>query len=193
MTRTDPSPRSGPGAALVSAYLADMERALRHADPGERDEVLAAVTEHIEQALAEKPQPISGADVEDVLADLGPVDRVAAGLDQDAGRGTTARRPGARPRWAPAATVFVGALSLPLIVVNPVLAALAAVVAVTAGVVGSRSQDGSQRGLYRLGAALGIVSLVLLLVAALTLLASGSNPPAEPSPPQPVPTPPAAP
>ncbi|QAY69253.1 HAAS signaling domain-containing protein [Xylanimonas protaetiae] len=61
---------------LVEAYLADLDRALTAADPRERAETLAAVREHVTESLA-----LHGTDddaVARVLADLGPVDAIAA-------------------------------------------------------------------------------------------------------------------
>ena len=61
---------------LVVAYLADLERVLAGSDPQERADTLAAIREHIADALDGAPQDT--ATTMAVLADLGPVERIAA-------------------------------------------------------------------------------------------------------------------
>ncbi len=51
------SPADGGQHRLVRAYLADLDRALLGADPQERAETLAAVRDHIADALGVPPGP----------------------------------------------------------------------------------------------------------------------------------------
>ncbi len=62
---------------LAQSYLADLDRALASAEPRERAETLAAVREHLTESL--RLQEASDDDaVARVLAELGPVDEIAA-------------------------------------------------------------------------------------------------------------------
>ncbi|GAA1242693.1 hypothetical protein GCM10009676_30190 [Prauserella halophila] len=94
------------------------------------------------------------------------------------------------PRWAPAAVVLLGAVSLPLVVFQPLAAVLTAAGAMIAGTLGARSHHGRDRQLYLTGAALGVVTWLLLALAALGLFTASQTSPQAPSPPQPVPSPP---
>ncbi|MBO9569909.1 MAG: hypothetical protein J7503_13965 [Cellulomonas iranensis] len=76
---------------LVAAYLADLERRLADVPATERLDVLDAVREHLDLALAELGPRADDADVRRVLAELGSVDQVAAAMHD----GTT------RPPLAP--------------------------------------------------------------------------------------------
>ncbi len=63
---------------LVAAYLADLDRALADADPSDRLEIVDAVREHIDAALAELGASATQAQVAGVLRRLGTADDVAA-------------------------------------------------------------------------------------------------------------------
>lgn len=63
---------------LVNAYLADLDRALAGADPGDRAEIVDAVREHIDAALAELGAAPSQAEIAGVLRRLGSADTVAS-------------------------------------------------------------------------------------------------------------------
>ncbi|PRX46166.1 hypothetical protein B0I33_108313 [Prauserella shujinwangii] len=173
------------GSELVDAYLADLDRALRHADPASRDEVVSTVAEHIDHALAERPQPVGTRDVEEVLTALGPVERVAAGTDRDPGAPDPALRSAPWPRWTAPLVLVLGAVSIPLVPLNAWLALPTAVVAIVLGVLGARAHQGRSKRPYQAGAALGGLALVLLAAAALASLRAGSDAP-QPSPPVPV-------
>lgn len=202
MAQPAPDPRLVAHSPLIEAYLADLQTALRGADPAERDEVLMTVREHIDASLREKDGPIGRGEVESVLAALGSVDRVVASLDyRDHGAHPLdhgdrsdpeplAAQPPAWPRWLGAAVVVAGALSLPLIVFMPPVAVFLAVVAVTMGILGSRLHEGRDKRPYRVGAVLGSVTAALVIVAALGFLAfSGADSGPLPSSPEQVPTP----
>jgi HAAS domain-containing protein len=60
----------------ISSYLDDLARMLADLDPGDRDEVLAGVREHLEATLAEHPDDPAAVDA--ALLRLGPPERVAA-------------------------------------------------------------------------------------------------------------------
>lgn len=124
---------------LVAAYLADLDRALAGADPADRLEIVDAVREHIDTAVAELGAAPTQAEIAGVLRRLGTADDVAAawavGADRPT-RPTTLLRPtahglqpvpedertaGASP-WLVALVVLVG-----LAVLGPALLALAVV------------------------------------------------------------------
>ncbi len=83
---------------LVSAYLADLDRALAGVDPGDRAEIVDAVREHIDAALAELGAAPSQAEIAGVLRRLGSADTVASAWA--AGERTTS--PAAAASAAPA-------------------------------------------------------------------------------------------
>lgn len=62
---------------LIGNYLQDLDRALLDADPRERADTVAAIREHIDQALTDSS---SSTDVNQVLQDLGSVEMIAAGV-----------------------------------------------------------------------------------------------------------------
>ena len=68
---TAPSP-------LVGAYLADLDRALAGAEPADRLEIVDAVREHIDTAVAELGAAPTQAEIAGVLRRLGTADDVAA-------------------------------------------------------------------------------------------------------------------
>lgn len=69
---------NGTTSPLVTAYLADLDRALAGADPADRLEIVDAVREHIETAVAELGATPTQAQVAGVLRRLGTADDVAA-------------------------------------------------------------------------------------------------------------------
>lgn len=129
---TAPSP-------LVGAYLADLDRALAGADPADRLEIVDAVREHIDTAVAELGAAPTQAEIAGVLRRLGTADDVAAAWAIGADRPTgppallrpTAHGPAPVPDdgraagtspWLVALVVLVG-----LAVLGPALLALAVV------------------------------------------------------------------
>lgn len=152
---------------LVDAYLADLDRSLAGADPRERAETLAAVREHIDEALQERPDA-----VREVLAELGPVDAIAA---------STTPAPAPRtPSRLPAVTLLVAVVGLAVLVVNPFVAVPLALTALVLAVVQLRRH----RPRPALSWAALVVAAATLLAAALlalTLLPAGVGDPV-PSP-----------
>ncbi len=71
------TPRTGLSHPLVVAYLNDLERALALADAQERIDTIAAVTEHLTDALGGDAEPTSE-QVRAVLDELGSVEQIAA-------------------------------------------------------------------------------------------------------------------
>jgi hypothetical protein len=86
-------------------------------------------------------------------------------------RATAGREATARPAWSGLVTLTAGALSVPLVLIDPVLAATLGIVCVVAGVLGARTSPGTERRHHLAGAALGVVTEVLLVLA-LTVLGS---------------------
>ncbi len=78
---TAPSP-------LVGAYLADLDRALAGAEPADRLEIVDAVREHIDTAVAELGAAPTQAEIAGVLRRLGTADDVAAAWAAGADRPT---------------------------------------------------------------------------------------------------------
>lgn len=84
---------------------------------------------------------------------------------------TAARPAGTRPAWWGLATLVAGAVSVPLVLVDPVFAAALGIVVGVVGVLGARSSTGTERRQHLAGAALGVVTEVVLVLA-LTVLGS---------------------
>jgi hypothetical protein len=63
---------------LVTAYLADLDRALAGADPADRLEIVDAVREHIDAAVTELGAVPAQSEIAGVLRRLGSADDVAA-------------------------------------------------------------------------------------------------------------------
>lgn len=147
---------------LVHAYLADLERALAGADPRERADVLDGVREHLGEALGDGG-PHETADVRRVLADLGPVEAIAAqatraelqppvvGAPAVAPTGDTTSLVALITAIAAAAVFFIPFVSIPL-----------AVGALVTAAVHLRS-PGARKG--RCWAAIAVATAMLLLMA----------------------------
>ena len=84
---------------------------------------------------------------------------------------TAARPAGTRPAWWGRVTLGAGALSVPLVLVDPVFAAALGLVVAVVGVLGARSSTGTERRQHLAGTTLGVVTEVLLVLA-LTVLGS---------------------
>lgn len=166
MTRPSAKPRTQ--SALIDAYLADLDRALRRGDPAEREEVVAAVTEHIEAALADKPQPVTTRDVEDVLQALGSVDSLAAEIDPQSNP-TVVVPPAAPawPRWTAVLVVIVASISLPLVLLSPLASGVFALTATAVGVLGTLSHPAPHKWPYRVASLVGAATLALFVVGAI--------------------------
>lgn len=159
---------------LVVAYLDDLSSALAAADPRERAETLDGVREHIRDALAAGGDASDSA-VRSVLAQLGPVDPIAA----DA----TAVVPGLlgeRRDWMPVVVLTAAVVSLAVVVPLPWLGAALALGSLIASLQMLRSSRPSSP-LLRAAAVVSGICLAVVAVMAATLLGVSSSSPA-PSP-----------
>lgn len=98
----------------VGAYLDDLARMLSDVDPGERDDILASVREHLDAEIGER----GGADavVHAALLRLGPPERVAA--EARAGQPARPSPPERRPRsraWVRVAVVLTLLTTVPFV------------------------------------------------------------------------------
>lgn len=178
-------PRSGTASddPQVRAYLADLRAALADAEPADRDEVMLLVGEHIEASLQTGGRGAPDERIRAVLESLGPPQSLAANLDSSS-LGTPSTPAQSWPRRLGLTVAAAGALSLPLVLVNPLMAAVLAVSSLVVGLVGARRTRGGDRWSYQLGAILGGIATALLLVLALLLVGvgTGQGVPGEPVP-----------
>jgi uncharacterized membrane protein len=182
MSKLPPDAGATTEEPLVKAYLTELRAALAGAEPAEREEVLLMVQEHIDSALAEHGEHRSPGDVRAVLAALGQPHQLVSTLDEPLRQIRPVEAHSAWPRWVGFATLVVGVLAVLTILFNPIAAAVLAVLALTVGLVGARLHVGRDRRLYRIAASLGAAALVLLVVAAVMLLSSGTDGPVPDSP-----------
>lgn len=158
---------------LVEAYLADLDRALRGSDPRERAETLASITEHLDEALGNAPSTDA---VRRVLAELGPVDAIAAS--------TTPAEPhhaAQPPRWLPALSLAMAGASLALLLLNPFIALPLALAALVMGIVQLRS-DASSRPLTWAAVAVSTATILGAVILAILLLSVSQDDDPVPSP-----------
>lgn len=153
------------GHPMVEAYLAELETALADADLRERAETLAAVREHIDQALAD---PDADTSVPTVLERLGPVDVLA-----------TAASPAPRIEASstPAVPVLLAAVgSFALFFLNPlfVVPAAGAVLVTSTILLRRRQLPHRDRTLLRAAAAVSGVALIIVAILSLSLLTAGT-------------------
>ncbi len=177
-----------PGSGLLDAYLADLERRLASADPGERADIVASVREHVEADLAALGRPATPADVEASLTTLGSVDTVVAAWVPD---GATPVAAG--PTWAAApaptrppsplstrarATLAVTVVAgVALAVVFPAAWLLLPPAVLVTGIVGARRHP-ERRAPWVVTAVVGgvLLALSLVIAPALALMVFSSTP-----------------
>lgn len=94
----------------VTAYLNELTRLLREAQPEDRAEVVAGVRDHLEAALAEQPEP-ADADIQEVLSRLGPPEDVAREALGNASQ-TVNATPWHSRGWVPVTVVVLQFLAL---------------------------------------------------------------------------------
>lgn len=157
---------------LVAAYLQDLDRALAGADDGERQDVLASVEEHIEEAMASGRH--QDQDVGGVLDRLGPVERIAREVTA---RGTPALDQATEGSQLSGYGLAVAAgVALGLLVFVPLLAVPLALVVGVLAISGIRERR--QPGwLYWAAAGLSVVTLLTAVWAGVTLVAAGGSEP----------------
>jgi uncharacterized membrane protein YdbT with pleckstrin-like domain len=119
------TPSTGLSHPLVAAYLSDLERALSSADQQERIDTIAAVREHLTDALggddADADADPTTDDVRAVLDELGSVEQIAASATPASTPPTlpTSTLPGERKQeggWAAPALLAasIGSLIIPI-------------------------------------------------------------------------------
>jgi hypothetical protein len=153
---------------LLTAYLADLDRALLAVDPQERADTLASVREHVADALAGAVDP-TDEQVRRIVDELGPVERIAAAC--------TPAVPGPPPdggQWVGPALFISSVVSLALVVIVPWLAITIAAVCLVVTLIRLR-RPGGPRALLRAAAVLSAVTLLATLAAAAFFLSSEST------------------
>lgn len=164
---------------LIAVYLADLERALADADPRERAETLAAVRDHIADALAGHPSP-TPEQVQQVLADLGSVEQIASAASPI----SAVPPPGQEPRWLGAGLLAVSIAALAVAGFVPWLAAAVAIGCLVVAFV-TRHRVPRQRRLVRAAAIVSVLTLLASATWAASLLPASNhiqNEPAIPAP-----------
>ncbi|QHT54733.1 hypothetical protein GXP71_00530 [Cellulomonas sp. H30R-01] len=132
--------------ARLEAYLADLDRALVGTDARERAETIQAMREHAAEVLARDGD--SDATVQRVIAELGPVEQIAAS--------TTPAPPSPAPvAWADVWLLVCAVASLALFVFP-----LVAVAALVWAIVRLRGSAGS-RALQKAALVVSVASVVL--------------------------------
>lgn len=172
------APHTGTSHPLVVAYLDDLERALAPADGQERRDTIASVTEHLTDALGGDAEPTTE-QVQAALADLGPVDQIAAGATPASATPTSATPVSATPASAPVpadeprrrdwvAPTLLGVSIVSLVL--PLFGALLAVGCIVAAAVLLRSES-PRRGLLRATIGVSIATLVFTTFFTVTSVA----------------------
>lgn len=152
---------------LLERYLADLERRLAAADPGERADILASVREHVGAELAALDRPATPADVAAALDSLGSVDTVAAAWTPEDGRAVPGAPEPARTASLAVAAGVLAALSVVLIWLPPV-AGLLGLAALVVGIVALRRRDEPRWAAVTavvVGATAALLGVVMLLGA----------------------------
>ena len=164
--------------ALLEQYLADLDRRLAGADPGERADIVASVREHVEDGLTSLGRPATAADVAAALESLGSVDSVIRAWAPDA------VTPDPRPARTPGIVLAAGVLAGLSVLVLP-LAGVIGLAAVVVGAVALRRRA-EPRWVPLTAVVVGAVSAVIGIVLVLGPLAwvtLHSVPVGEPAPP----------
>jgi uncharacterized membrane protein len=159
---------------LIDAYLSDLDHALSGLDQSERADVLLSVREHIADALSERPEPLSAADVEIVLSQLGPVERIAGAANISASA-PHAGGTDENPRWPKGMAAVLIALAIVSLIILPMFfLALPLALGVTiCAVIGVRANKGSaSRVPYWIATALGSLTLFIALIMTFGLVAA---------------------
>ncbi len=179
---------TGTPSQVIEAYLEHLRQMLACAEPTEREEILAAVREHLHDSLGALRREPTMVDVQAALDELGPAEDVVQAWADGGEPNRTAVEvvePGTRDRRLLAmGTIALSICSLAVIVLNPVLAVCLQLSLVVIALVAAR-RDTAHRSLYR--AAATIASLGLIASTALILgLFAVHDAPAQPGEPVPV-------
>lgn len=155
--------------AHATAYLAELGHELAVLDPANREEILADVDEYIESETARLGHPPSPAEIDVILAALGPPHAVAeSGVALDEPRPATGRFGSARRAMAIGCTIF-SATFIPALLIAPLTSLLVSSAAMLAALTGA-IVDRDNRRLYLMGAAIAVVGLVFNVVLWWSLL-----------------------
>ena len=166
---------------LVAAYLSDLELALGDTDPQEREDTLAAIREHIEEALDGSPHDAATAAA--VLSGLGPVERIAATATPAVVPATPADAASSASAWTSTALLTCAVVSFIGAFVFPWVAAPVAVGTIVGAAILLRRGSG-RPGFLRTSIVFSIVTLLIAVLLATFLL---SSTPVDPVPSDPVP------
>jgi thiol:disulfide interchange protein len=167
------TPSTGLSHPLVAAYLSDLEQALQFADQQERIDTIAAVREHLTDALGEDDADAGPTteQVRAVLDELGSVEQIAASATPASAPPTPPastlqgdRKP--EGSWAAPALLAVAIVSLVL----PLYGAVLAIGCLVTAVVLLRS-GAPRRNFLQATMAVSIVSLVVTLLLVVFSLA----------------------
>lgn len=142
---------------LVVAYLDDLGRALTSADDQERLDTVAAVREHLSEALDGRSEPTTE-QVKAVLEDLGSAESIAASATPASAPASTASIAPVSPRgdWVPPVLLGISIVSLVLPFVGGLLALGTLVAAIVL-----LKRENSRRGLLQATIAVSAVTLVI--------------------------------
>ena len=161
---------------LVDNYLQDLDRALLDADPRERADTVAAIREHIGQALTDSS---SSADVNRVLQELGSVEMIAAEVTPSAVTPPAAQGVPRDSRVSKAASILlalgiVSLLTSPIFFVSLPFATVTLIWSIIAmrrqrKLAATRTFEGSAR--LRAALVLSSLAIVISLLALIGLLA----------------------
>ncbi|PWJ54439.1 Uncharacterized membrane protein [Quadrisphaera granulorum] len=149
---------------LVQAYLADLERALVGADPRERADVLDGVREHLQESLGDDGAA-EAVRVQRVLADLGPVERIAAQATSAVPPATASPEPARGD--VTSLVALVAAIGAAAVFFIPFVSIPVAVAALVTSLVHLRSPEANRR---RCWTASAVSTAVLVLTAAAAVL-----------------------
>lgn len=138
---------------LVMAYLDSLERELAGSE--NRSEIVQSVREHIDEALATAPEPSDATTVQEVLNELGPVERISA-VEERPAAAVAPRR-----QWGLLLAGVLAVISLGLVLILPFVSIPMAIATLAIGVV-SLVHRTESRGA---GWTVVIVSTLTLLVA----------------------------
>lgn len=156
---------------LIDAYVSDLRRLLRGADPAEASEIEQSITEHIAEALSQIESP-SAADVQAVLGRLGPVERIVADADVQLVRVSVT----AADTRTPASAIALLALGGLALVTTPLwfFAGPLGLVVAVAGFMAAGGKTGARRT-YQVAGWLGVAAVLVAVVFALFLTATTTS------------------
>lgn len=154
---------------LAEAYLDDLNGRLAHADPRERAETTAAISEQLFEAAAQDP---SGEEVRRRIDELGPVDAIAVEIAPQPTPGATASGPAQqRPQtdWLGVIALVGAIVALLSAIAVPLVAIPLAIAALVLAVVQLRRPHAT-RGFGYAALAMSAIALVVALLPLLFLV-----------------------